>query len=422
MVSETEIVYLDTMDGFEFESFCERLFKKLEWGEVERIGMIGDGGRDILIHTNEGTIVIECKHHPNSSIGRPVVQKLHSAVISSGAKKGILITTGKFTKEATIHAKEISEETPIQLYDFHRLTDLANKASIKIVLGGIVSQIYCFPFKNINDIKETFRSGLDKYQSFPKSAFDLMKLIPHNLVLSSAYLINAEISQNFTTSVGLIHSMHEENLFLLFDAKTGNLISQDINCFLKNVPLQEFKELPKIACKIIRQNFDVDVTNLNSMAKQLIRTKFSKIVHYTGMNNVSYSKECVPNLRNIRINNTNQVFIPLYYLEFHCKKQLYPCHVIVKDTEIHFMKIGIFTCQICLEKIKVKKLLCNDCGNITHSPKFFRSHSFVCKNCKKTICKNCTFYWRKMLFFKKILCEECSNIKPKVKKKLVKIK
>lgn len=34
--------------------------KKLEWGEVERIGMIGDGGRDILIHTNEGTIVIEC--------------------------------------------------------------------------------------------------------------------------------------------------------------------------------------------------------------------------------------------------------------------------------------------------------------------------------------------------------------------------
>ncbi len=75
----------------------------------------GDMGRDILIHSNEGLIVVECKHQPHNSIGRPIVQKLHSAVISSHAVKGILVTTGKFSDQAVEHAKAL--EPPIELID-----------------------------------------------------------------------------------------------------------------------------------------------------------------------------------------------------------------------------------------------------------------------------------------------------------------
>lgn len=84
-----EYVALDSMDGFEFEHFCGRLLETLGYGRVETIGSVADAGRDLIVHSREGKIVVECKHHPNGVIGRPVVQKLHSAVITEGAIGGM---------------------------------------------------------------------------------------------------------------------------------------------------------------------------------------------------------------------------------------------------------------------------------------------------------------------------------------------
>ena len=99
--SENETVFLDSLDGFAFEALCQRIFEKSGWGHVERIGMTGDAGRDLIIHsTNKGKIIVECKHQPKTSIGRPIVQKLHSAIISSNSNQGIIITTGKFSQQA----------------------------------------------------------------------------------------------------------------------------------------------------------------------------------------------------------------------------------------------------------------------------------------------------------------------------------
>ena len=70
--------YLDTMDGYEFEQLCKAIYENSGYNHVELTSKSGDKGRDIIIYTNEGKIVVECKHRPNSSIGRPVIQKLHS--------------------------------------------------------------------------------------------------------------------------------------------------------------------------------------------------------------------------------------------------------------------------------------------------------------------------------------------------------
>ena len=135
-MSEVETVYLDGLNGFEFEQLCERIFHRAGWGSVERIGGVGDGGRDLIIHKRNGEeIVVECKHQPDSAIGRPIVQKLHSAVVSTGADAGIIITTGRYSQKAIEHAKILSEDTPIDLFDLLRLTELAWKAQIKLVIG-----------------------------------------------------------------------------------------------------------------------------------------------------------------------------------------------------------------------------------------------------------------------------------------------
>ena len=80
--------------------------------------------------------------------------------------------------------------------------------------------------------------------------------------------------------------------------------------------------------------------------------------------------------------------------------------------------IGI--CEFCGKKFGEKKLLCNSCGNLVHGPKF-RGHSYFCEECRKTICKECTHWTRKYLFFKKKLREDCGKIKQKEGKKVKKM-
>ena len=67
------MIRLDMIDGFEFERVCADIFSGAGWGRVERIGGVADRGRDLLVHGSDGGLtIVECKHQPNSSIGRPV--------------------------------------------------------------------------------------------------------------------------------------------------------------------------------------------------------------------------------------------------------------------------------------------------------------------------------------------------------------
>ena len=84
-----EAISLDAMDGFEFQQFTAHLFNKLGHGTVEEIRRVNDAGQDVRIRSPDGGLaIIECKHHPKGTIGRPTIQKLHSAVISAKTKKG----------------------------------------------------------------------------------------------------------------------------------------------------------------------------------------------------------------------------------------------------------------------------------------------------------------------------------------------
>ena len=77
------MIRLDMIDGFGFERACADIFSGAGYGRVERRGGVADGGVDLLIRGDDGGLtIVECKHHPNGSIGRPVVQKLHSGFCS----------------------------------------------------------------------------------------------------------------------------------------------------------------------------------------------------------------------------------------------------------------------------------------------------------------------------------------------------
>src|SRR6056297_4023465 len=90
---------LDNFSGFEFEDLMEDVFRNLGYENVRQAAKTADEGRDILMEeVVDGTrraIVVECKH--TETVGRPVVQKLHSAVATfdfDGPKRGMVVTTG----------------------------------------------------------------------------------------------------------------------------------------------------------------------------------------------------------------------------------------------------------------------------------------------------------------------------------------
>lgn len=421
---EEETVYLDTLDGFEFEDLCAKIFERLRWGRVERIGLTKDGGRDIIIHlSNGGSIVIECKHQPNTSIGRPIVQKLHSAVISTGAIKGIIVTTGKFSTDAIDHARLISGKTTIELYDLNRIRDIADKVQIKLLFSGEYSPVFTYPTSDIPELARKMVPIFDRFQSFPLQASQIFQLVPTQLKLEPKYLVIYDIQSALTTTVGTVDSINESDMVLIIDAENGSIMDGDLSVFLGNSTLKESSQIPIIACPTRRGNFKIDKTSLTKLVKDFLMRSNTRTAVYRGRNNRTYRKRWQPGNRSITIRDTKQVLLPRYDIAIKSINQSYDCSLIQNDHEIKIEHTSLFNCKICNNTIQKKILLCNDCGQITHTPKFFKSHGFVCKNCKKTICKDSAYWIRRFIFFKKIMCESCANITAtktnKVKRKLV---
>ena len=130
-----EDVHLDGMDGREFEHLCARIFERAGMGHVEVRGGVRDGGVDLLVRGPGGEkTIVECKHW-QGTVGRPVVQKLYAAMVSEGASKGIVATTGRYSAEAVQCAKDFPDAV-IELFGYAQLADMADSARIRLVRDG----------------------------------------------------------------------------------------------------------------------------------------------------------------------------------------------------------------------------------------------------------------------------------------------
>ena len=99
MLMSMKQLFLEDSDGDTFESICQHIFEEYFHVMVERTPLVGDGGKDLKIHYPGGMVYVECKHQANP-VGRPIVQKFHSAMITDHISRGIIVSTGGFSKDA----------------------------------------------------------------------------------------------------------------------------------------------------------------------------------------------------------------------------------------------------------------------------------------------------------------------------------
>ena len=134
-------VSIDTMTGIEFEFLCQRLVEKMGF-ETETTKASGDGGIDIIAYNHQpmlsGKYIIQCKRYAGS-VGEPIIRDLYGVATAERANKGILMTTGHFTKSAI----EFAKDKQIELIDGEELNRLLASNGMQFQCNTTISNNDC---------------------------------------------------------------------------------------------------------------------------------------------------------------------------------------------------------------------------------------------------------------------------------------
>jgi restriction system protein len=132
------------MDFTSFERLTLKLLKEMGYGGrealLEHTGKPGDGGLDGIIRQDAlglDLVGVQAKHFDKDrSVERPDLQRFVGALQGAQTKRGIFVTTGKFSKGAIEYARGV--DTSLVLIDGQELTRLM----VRYNVGVSVRQVY----------------------------------------------------------------------------------------------------------------------------------------------------------------------------------------------------------------------------------------------------------------------------------------
>jgi hypothetical protein len=399
------IIVLEDLNGFGFEVVCKEIFEALGWRDVRLGPRVSDAGRDIIMASPSGeTVIVECKHHLWQSIGRPVVQKLHSAVIYFRATKGILVTTGYFSEEAKEYAAGLSGL--VELVDLDRFKEIAEKAGFVVYERRRDAPRRVLFTYTSNQVAGLIEAEIAAMVSRPHSPLKLMKCSSKRLVYRPVYIVKYSVYSEFYTSTGrLIHVINSSGKIVL-DGRTGKLLGDFEKIFGDNqiIPLK-VAESGEIIHPLINP-----ARAREKAVDELIKKYSSYVVYFRKGSSKLYWRFVSPRRSDIDVLSVTPLFVPELELEYSAGKHRYKIVCDLSAPHFRLLKVNhLALCTICGKRINhpIKRVICNDCGGIAHFG-FIKKHAFTCKFCHKTICRNCAVKRRRWFIFTVRYCRECA--------------
>ena len=391
---------LDDLSGFEFEDLMEDVFRNLGYENVRQASRTADEGRDILMEeVIDGTrraIVVECKH--TDSVGRPVVQKLHSAVSTfdyDGPKRGIVVTTGRFTSPAKEYANDLREAGDpylIELIDGTDLREIADEIGLDLYNGRI--EIICDetlrPFDPTSGldapVREAFRD-IDNIDAedvpSPRTQADFQPVV----------VITADINAVFETSVGVIHRVNETDRFVvqaqrgrpdIMQGSVRRLIAENRR---QTTDLDEEK-FSTLFDDLNVHRFGQTETEYKEWAVDRLQDRHTTTVTYTGDNNVTYNKTCEPNQSDISVQSIAPIYLPEIRQTTHLQEYEYPYKYYAAGPSRVTVEDEIHQCVHCEMAGKgTEYTYCSNCGSIncpTHTKTERVEQTPICTGCAVT--------------------------------------
>ncbi len=242
--------------------------------------------------------------------------------------------------------------------------------------------------------------------SYPKTPNELAKVKITKITFIPACHIGYSLHEDFSTRVGVIHSIHIDKGQILISGIDGKLIDKHLLKLVVPSSLSEEWLPPKD--DVSPYNFKIGYLEAKKIGIKYIQELHTRTVSYYGANRVRYTKTCVPRVSNIFIKSLIQVYLPILTVNCEIVSRRHQLTMCGNKHEIEVLESNAGVCEICGKRLSRKRLLCNSCGKVVCAPSFL-GHSYFCEICGKTICKECTYWTRKYLLFKKKVCENCAD-------------
>ncbi|UPV73950.1 restriction endonuclease [Halorussus limi] len=368
---------LDDLSGFEFEDVMEDVFRNLGYENVRQAERTADEGRDILMEeVVDGTrrgIVVECKH--TGSVGRPVVQKLHSAIATfefDGPKRGMVVTTGRFTDPAVEYAERLQRNDdpyPIELLDGVDLREIADEIGLDLYNGRI--EILCDetlrPYDPATSVTAPVKEAFQDIENIDSS--DLPQ--PNSQVaFRPVVAVTADTNAVFETSVGVIHRINDRSQFVVHaerghprtaSSEVSNLVSENLHAAV-DLDVDQFEN---VFDAVEERRFGQTQTEYKEWAVERLQDYHTTTVSYTGDNNVTYTKTCEPNRSDISVQSIEPVYLPLVRHTTDLQEYSYPYEYFAAGPSRVTSEDGIHQCVHCgTNGANNAYTYCANCGSI----------------------------------------------------------
>lgn len=405
-----EPIVLDFLTAAEFRELCASIYRRLGYTEVEIPRPLRR--QNLLLIDSEGTRTLaHCKNHPHKTIGKTEVEKLHSALVYAKADRGLLLTSGRLSKQAKGYARQLSAKgVPIQLRDHRGLAEAATEAGYRLLVGGREVTIASFQVTDPERFQKQLRERLAYH--YPGTPADLAGLSSFQvgLQLLPFYRIRYDIHSVFRTSSGdVLHEVKRDDEVLHIEGINGVPMKEEIVNFVSGVPLVQFNDLP--AVPVERGDYKLDETALREVAGDAIIEKYTIMVTYS-RNNRTYEKLLKPKGKEIQIEVAKAIYLPVWAVKVGVINQQYKASFIENSGRMIMFPEDLMACQVCLNHMKPgARVVCNECGRVSHTRRRLDSHSFNCRVCGKTVCRFCARRVR-LTIRRRILCAECTAAHP----------
>lgn len=391
---------LDDLSGVEFEDIMEDVFRNLGYDNVRQAVRTADEGRDILMEeVVDGTrtaVVVECKH--TGTVGRPVVQKLHSAIATfnhDGPKRGIVVTTGRFTNPAVEYAERLQQTGdphPIELIDGGDLREIADEIGLNLYNGRI--EVLCDdtlrPYDQMSSVSEPFDAAFRNIENIDR---DDVPPPTSWATFRPVLTITAMTNAVFETSVGVVHRVNEETQFVIHadrghptvaDKDIASLVATNLH---STVELDE-EHFEGTFDEVDRKRFGKTETEYKTWAVDKLQRYHTTTVTYTGDNNVTYNKTCEPNVSDISIRSMTPVFLPQVRLSTDIQAYTYPYEYYAAGPSRVTSEDGVRRCVHCgTDTDGTTYTFCANCGSIncpSHTKTERLEGSPICTGCAVT--------------------------------------
>jgi len=368
---------LDDLSGFEFEDVMEDVFRNLGYENVRQAERTADEGRDILMEeVVDGTrraVVVECKH--TDTVGRPVVQKLHSAIATfefDGPKRGMVATTGRFTGPAIEYTERLrgnGDPYPIELIDGEDLGKIADDIGLDLYNGRI--EILCDETLRPYDPSTTVAAPVT-------AAFrDIGNLDSADLpdpysevTFRPVVTVTANTNAVFETSVGVVHRINDRSQFVVYaergqprtaSSDVTNLVVENLNATVALDTDRFESELDSIE----HRRFGQTQTEYKEWAVKRLRDHHTTTVSYTGDNNVTYTKTCEPKRSDVSVQSIEPVYLPQVRHTTELGEYSYPYEYFAAGPSRVTSEDGIHQCVHCdTAGADATYTFCANCGSI----------------------------------------------------------